>query len=54
MLGRLDDLLTFAPGLGGAATANGAAVLQGQFDDAEDEEGEGLEGVEEGEEDVPQ
>lgn len=45
MLGRLDALMTLAPGLGGAAGGAGnglAAMNPGQFDDAEDEEaGEG-------------
>lgn len=53
MLGRLDALMNFAPGLGGAGAAGGdgsnglAAVAAGQFDDAEDEEEHG-EGGEQG------
>ncbi len=39
ILGRLDTLLSLAPGLGAAAAAAGGAAQQGQFDDA-DEEGE--------------
>jgi hypothetical protein len=64
MLGRLDNLLSFAPGLGAAAGGAGGAAQQGQFDDADEEEAGQEQGandhaaaaavVEEGEDELPQ
>lgn len=44
MLGRLDSLMQFAPGLGAAGGGGMGLAAQGQFDDAEDEGAEGVNG----------